>query len=120
MPKVKMVKVLPEDLALLMEARQHLNALTEWMGNLANGLRLGCDAEFNPNVPPSTKAVGELMLEIFHKVLDQGRCLGSCKRMYHCELPAGHEGRHQDGGLSWTAAEDDGEAAEILRLNSGV
>jgi len=48
-----------------------------------------------------TTTIIEEIQDLLKLIDDPDSCLNNCKGMYFCRLKKGHEGKHNDYGLTW-------------------
>jgi hypothetical protein len=107
------------------EVRSHYNDFTlawlidrhcrlQYLGEKLGGLRPLLDLAGDPDYSPE-RMINAVKF-IFDTAFDYNRCMCSCKNMYFCTLPAGHDGEHNDDGFRWGPEDDDGYVDEIKTL----
>ncbi len=106
------------EIAGLMEMAQRYLYLRENLGH-ARGMMLDADGMVGLHIdlPPALQPERLLRGIGYHidTAFNPDRCLCSCKGMYFCDLPAGHEGHHKDDTFQWVLG-DAGIADEIKEL----
>jgi hypothetical protein len=107
-------RYLDEDIAILLKDSQRYYYLKDTLLRLRDRLNTVGRGKLNIT---KDQAI-EIVKFFIDTAFNPDRCLCSCKYMYFCELPEGHEGPHIDRGFKWEHEYDDGVVEEISRLEN--